>query len=197
VTKFGGFAMAEDQKAGGASIISTAAMCQLLMVSRTRIDQLVNDGIIFRHGRGEFRLVETIQAYIRWMRDDARQHNKSAAASRATDARAKEIEIRTAQRLGRLVPLALYDEMIDSFCGLVRSEFAGLAAACTRDLVLRRIIEREVNARLRRMAEFARAESIRLEALRRSDDAIGADGAGRMGGGQSDVSINGGGARAS
>jgi hypothetical protein len=187
--------MAEEQKAG-ASIISSAAMCQLLMLSRVRLDQLVSEGVIFRHAPGQFRLVETIQNYIRWMRDDARRHSKSAAASRVTDARAREIEIKTEQRLGRLVPLTVYDEMIENFAGLVRSEFAGLATTSTRDLVLRRIIEREVNARLRRIAEFARAESIRLEAVRGFDDTERANGAGRMGGGKSDVSTNGGGAGA-
>ena len=187
--------MAEEPKpASSATVISTASMCQLLMLSRTRLEQLVSDGVIFKHERNAFRLVETIQAYIRWMRDEARRTTKHAASSRVIDARAREIEVKTEQRLGRLVPLAVYDEMIHSIVGLVRSEFAGLAAACTRDLVLRRIIEREVNARLTRLAEFGKMESIRLASVRSLDDAERTNGAGPVGGGKSDVPTDGGGA---
>jgi hypothetical protein len=93
--------------------------------------------------------------------------SKNAAQSRIADARARDIEVRTRQRLNRLVPIEIYDEMIDSFAGSVRSEFAGLAATCTRDIPMRRIIDREVNARLRRIAEHAMAQAIRLEAADR------------------------------
>jgi hypothetical protein len=102
--------------------------------------------------------------------------------------------VRTQQRLSRLVPIEIYDGMIDSFAGVVRSELAGLAVVCTRDLALRRIIEREVNARLRRMAEHAMAQAIRLETVRGTDDAVRTDRAGPVGGGEQDVSGNSGGA---
>ena len=180
--------MAEDD---AATIISTAVVCQLLMLSRSRIDQLVNEGFIKRHAPGQFSLVETVQGYIRFLRDDARRHNVSAADSRVRDARAKDIEARTAQRLGRLVPLETFEEMIDNICGVVRSEFAGHPAACTRDLPMRRIIERDVNARLKRIAEHALAEAVRLEKGGSPADAVRVDGAGRVGGGEPDLSTNG------
>ena len=176
------------------TVISFQSLCVILMLSRGRIDQLVNEGAIQRHSPGKFALVETLQNYIRYLRDDDRQNTRRAADGRVREARAREIEVKTAQRLSRLVPLAAYDEMIEGFAGVVRSEFAGMAAACTRDLVLRRIIDREVNARLRRIAEFGVAQAIRLETIRGADDAIGADGAGPMGGGEPDLSGNGSGA---
>lgn len=187
--------MADDETgAEGATIVSTAVICQLLILSRQRIDQLVKDGWIKRHSPGQFSLVEAVQGYIRFLRDETRRQNVSAADSRVRDARAKDIEVRTMQRLGRLVPLDAYEEMIDNLCGVVRSEFAGLAAAVTRDLILRRVIERDVNARLRRIAEHAMAEAIRLEAHRSPVDAVRTAGAGSMGGGEPDLPANGSGA---
>lgn len=187
--------MADDETgAEGATIVSTAVMCQLLMLSRQRIDQLVRDGYMKRHAPGQFSLVDGVQGYIRFLRDETRRQNVSAADSRVRDARAKDIEVRTLQRLGRLVPLEVYEEMIESVAGVVRSEFAGLAATCSRDLTLRRIIEREVNVRLRRIAEHAMAQAIRLETVRGADDAVRAIGAGPMGGGEQDLSANGSGA---
>jgi hypothetical protein len=35
------------------------------------------------------------------------------------DARARDLETRTQQRLARLVPLELYEEMLDNVCGVV------------------------------------------------------------------------------
>jgi hypothetical protein len=187
--------MADDETgAEGATVVSTAVICQLLMLSRQRIDQLVRDGWMKRHSPGQFSLVEGVQGYIRFLRDETRRQNVSAADSRVRDARAKDIETRTLQRLGRLVPLEIYEEMIDNICGVVRSEFAGLPAAVTRDLIQRRVIERDVNARLRRIAEHALAEAIRLEAYRSPADAIRDTGTGPVGGGEPDLSANGSGA---
>jgi len=186
----------EDDAPEGETIISTPVLCQLLMLSRQRIEQLVRDGYITRHARGEYSLVASVQGYIKFLRDETRRQNVSAADSRIRDARAKDIEVRTAVRLQQLVPRSVFEEMIEAFAGVVRSEFAGLAAACTRDLTVRRTIEREINARLRRIAEHALAQAIRVETVRVTDDAIGADGTGHLGGGEPDVSSNGSGAGA-
>jgi hypothetical protein len=174
---------------------ATLARCWGLAVSR--ISQFVAEGWLKATGRkGQYNWFEANQSYVRWLRDQDRKTSKSASDSRMRDAKAHEIEVRTRQRLSRLVPLEIYEEMIDSFAGVVRSEFAGLPAAATRDLTLRRIIEREVNARLRRIAEHALAQAVRLETVRGLDDAIGADGAGPVGGGQQDISGNGSGSGA-
>lgn len=186
--------MPPDNQPTEVGIISTEVACQLLMLSRQRIDQLVAAGHLQRHGPGRFRTVDVVQGYIRFLRDEDRRSSKSAADSRIRDAKAHDIEVRTRQRLGRLVPLEVYEEMIDNITGVVRSEFAGLATASTRELTMRRIIEREVNARLRRIAEHAMAQAIRLETIGGTDDAVRADGAGPVGGGQPDLSGDSGGA---
>jgi len=188
--------MPPDNPPDEPGIISTAVACQLLMLSRQRIDQLVAAGHLQRHGPGRFRTVDVVQGYIRFLRDEDRRSSKSAADSRMRDAKAHDIEVRTQQRLSRLIPLDVYDEMIDNFAGVIRSEFAGLAAASTREIPARRIIEREVNARLRRIAEFAMAQAIRLETVRGADDAVSANGARPVGGSEPDLSGDSGGAGA-
>jgi hypothetical protein len=173
----------------------TLARCWGL--TRGRISQFVAEGWLKTTGRkAQYSWFDANQGYVRYLRDEDRKTSKSAADTRMRDAKAREIEVRTQQRLSRLVPLEVYEEMIDNITGVVRSEFAGLAAACTRDLVLRRIIEREVNGRLRRIAEQGMAQAIRLETVRGADDAFRADRAGPVGGGQQDVSGNSGGAGA-
>jgi hypothetical protein len=167
-------------------------------LSQQRISQLANMGWIkpLAGMKGKYNWIEACSGFVRFLRDEDRRSTKSAADSRMRDAKAHDIEVRTKQRLNRLVPIEIYDEMIDSMAGVVRSEFAGLAATCTRDLTMRRIIEREVNARLRRIAEHAMAQALRLEALGGADHAIGSDRAGPVGSGKPDLPANGGGAGA-
>jgi len=152
-------------------------------VSTARVSQLDRDGFISPVGgrRGKYNWMDAVNGYIKFLRDENRQTSKSAAESRIRDAKAQDIEVRTAERLGKLVPLEVFEQMIDEIVGAVRTAFSGLAASCTRDLVLRRVIEREVNARLRQIAEDAMAKAIRLEAGRSPHDAVRADGAGPLG----------------
>jgi hypothetical protein len=151
------------QKQEEETVIGLDTLCRLLTLSRERIDQLVRQGFIERRGRNQYALVASVQGYIRFLREAGKNATKTAADTRVRDARAKDLEVKTLQRLGRLVPIDVYQETIDNLCGTIRSEFAGLAAASTRDLTMRRIIEREVNVRLKRIAESAMVEAIRIE----------------------------------
>ena len=53
--------------------------------------------------------------------------------------------------------------MIDEICGAFRTELSGLPARVTRDVTLRRTIEREINGMLGRIADIAEANAARLE----------------------------------
>jgi hypothetical protein len=170
---------------------NTLAGC--LGVSAQRVGQLANAGwfkALDGARRGTYNWIEACGGYVRFLRDEDRRSSKSASETRIKDAKAFDIEVRTKQRLGHLIPLEVYEEMIDNIAGVVRSEFAGMAAACTRDLTMRRIIEREANARLRRIAEHAMAQAIRMEKTGSPADAFGAAGAGPVGSGEPDLSID-------
>ena len=178
--------------------IDTNTLANCFGISTARMSQLANAGWFksIGVGRGKYNIIEACSGFVKFLRDEDRRSTRSASDARIKDAKAKEIETRTQQRLGRLVPLDAYEEMIDNITGVVRSEFAGLAAASTRDLVMRRIIEREVNARLRRIAERAMAEAIRTEKMGGFAPAIGTNGTGHLGGEQPDIPSNGRRARA-
>jgi hypothetical protein len=163
-------------------------LAQCWGLSKGRIAQLAAEGAFKPPGHGgHYNWFDACSGYVRHLRNEDRKTSRSAADGRIKDAKARDIETRTQQRLSRLIPLEVYEEMIDNIAGMVRSEFAGLAAASTRDLIMRRVIEREVNARLRRIAEHAMAQAIRLETSGGTDAAIGANGAGHLGGEQQDL----------
>lgn len=56
-----------------------------------------------------------------------------------------------------------FDTFVDELCGVFRTELSGLPARITRDLPMRRTIEREINGVLTRIADIAAANAARLE----------------------------------
>jgi hypothetical protein len=80
-------------------------------------------------------------------------------------ARAQEIELRTAQRVGELCETEEALAFVDEVFGMLRADLSGLPAI-TRDLAIRHDIEKAVNdilnrtaARLERQAQSLQANS--------------------------------------
>jgi phage terminase Nu1 subunit (DNA packaging protein) len=164
---------------------------RLIMKSSERIRQLAKLGWIAYEGTGQdrrYRMLDVVQGYIRFRDDEDRRSSKSAAHSRITDARSREVELRNAQREGRLIELEEALGVIEAILALFRLQLIGLPARVTRDLQFRRTIETAVNDILNQIADFAREKSVAVEARRVANAPVPADGAGPMGGSESDAS---------
>lgn len=116
-----------------------------LDLSRVRVVQLVNEGVLTRHRDGSFDLDACRVAYIHYLRSEDRRGTKSATANRVQEARAKEIELRTAREEGRLVPLESVQAALADILGTYRYELTGVPAASSRDLTVRAEIEKHLN----------------------------------------------------
>lgn len=137
-------------------LIAIGQAARLLMISDERVRQLQKQGYIPRAPkRGVVPLVGAVQGYLRYLKDEERQSTKSAAASRVTDARTREIELRIAERQRDLLPQEDARAVIGEMAALVKAEFVGLPARVTRDLDLRRTLEQEVDASFARLAASA------------------------------------------
>ena len=136
---------------------SLSAVAQHFGISRSATRDLELQHVIDRSaGLDSCRI-----GYIRYLRE---RHSKpNAANSHLREARAREIEVRTAERLGKLVAVEEFDAMIDAICGTFRTELSGLPARVTRDVTLRRTMEREITGMLDRIADIAEATAARLE----------------------------------
>jgi hypothetical protein len=129
-----------------------------LDLSRVRVVQLVNEGALPRNKDGSFDLDECRVAYIRYLRSEDRRGAKSATASRVQEARAKEIELRTAREEGRLWDAETAEAAFAEILGTFRSELSGVPAGSTRDLAIRAEIEKRLNDAIDRCdARFADA----------------------------------------
>lgn len=138
-----------------AGIISTAQAAALLKCTPNWIRQLEKQGFFKKAGRDQYKLVAVVHGYVDFKNSEDRRSSKTAADARVRDARAREVELKIAEREGRLIEYVEAEGAIDYLVGLYRSEFAGLPARVTRDLQLRRTIEQAVNDTLSRIADAA------------------------------------------
>ncbi len=189
----GGHAAPAGADGGGRGQLLTSNLAgRLLMVSAERVRQLAKEGWIEKQGKDQFYLVDVVQGYIRFRNDSDRRAQKSAADSRVRDARAREIELRNALREGRLIETEEALSIVEEMVGIFRAETAGLPARVTRDLQFRRTIETAVNDILERIADLAGERGRALAAARAASEALAADAARRVGGGEQNISADGG-----
>ena len=144
-----------------------------------RIGQLAKEvGFSTVNGRrGIYNWKDAVKGILRWMKDENRRHHKGAAESRVSEAKVKDLEIRSQERLGNLVPLEVLEDSIDIVVGMYRAELVGLPASFTRDISERRRLEKLINELLKRVANKAYERSLRVDASsgRGKDEAFGAN----------------------
>lgn len=150
--------MADNKDAPRAGYVSTEQAAQLLMLTPARLGQLAKDGWFAKESRGTYRLVDVVQGYIRFLRDEDRRSTKSAADVGLKAARQREVEIRTAEREGRLIDRQTAIDVVDTIAGKFIAGLSGLPARATRDLVIRREIERHCDDLRNEIAAFAASQ---------------------------------------
>jgi hypothetical protein len=147
-----------DQTSG----VSAVVLAGHLDCSRAYLQKLEAQGVLHRGPNGSFPLDASRVAYIRHLRRERQQSPKSAAETAFQAAKTRLLEIRIAEREGRLIELDEAVETVAKMMGLLRTELSGLAAQCSRDLPTRRAIEGAVNAMLHRVADEAAARAQRF-----------------------------------
>lgn len=160
-----------------AGMLNLQQVSRLLMISVAWVGRLHKAGYIPKAGKDQYPLVGAVQGYIRYMKDEDRRSTKTAADSRVRDARAKEIELRIAERERELISVEDAKGEFSQLLAMVRAEMVGLPARVTRDMDLRRVIEKEVDDSLSRMADRADKASAVLEAGGEPTEAVAEDNA--------------------
>lgn len=147
--------MASDKKPDGPNVVPLEVAAALIKVTTRRVQQLVKEGWIKKSGRGGYPLLSVVHGYIDFLQDEARRSSKSASASRVTDARTREIEIRIADKEKRHLVEAREEAIaaVDAIIGGLRADLIAAPARITADLEQRRKIETVLNDALRAAAE--------------------------------------------
>jgi phage terminase Nu1 subunit (DNA packaging protein) len=140
-----------DHDAAGTISVEVAA--KLLMVTPEWIRRLSKDGWIPKVERGRYRVVDVVQGYIRFLKDEARRTTKTASLSRLQDIRTRKEELAVAQAERELVPLAEAMTLVDEVAGTVVSRVNAIPARFTRDIEQRALLQREVDDALTEVAD--------------------------------------------
>lgn len=128
------------------------------------VRSMAQGGHFEKDGRGRYRLDSVVRGLISHYEAIIEKGSKSAASSRVTDARTREIELRIAQQERTLIPVEDAEMALSQFAGVVNAELSGLPARMGRDMAVRRKAEAEVHgsrerisAALDRLSEAARS----------------------------------------
>ena len=123
------------------------------MVTPEWVRRLTKDGWIAKTDRGRYRVVDVVQGYIRFLKDEARRATKTASHTRLQDIRACKEELAVAQTERELVPLADAMTLVDEVAGAVVARVNAIPARFTRNIEQRAALPREVDEALAEVAD--------------------------------------------
>jgi hypothetical protein len=146
-----------NSKQLAATKLTSDTVGEFLDLGAERVRQLVKEGWISKDKAGGIRLGDAVRGYVKFLRSRA---TRSASDTRIRDARAREIELRTAQRAHELCETQEALDCVDEIIGMLKSDLMSLPARVTRDLAIRRDIERA-------LTDDLNGASARLEARAR------------------------------
>ena len=135
------------------AIIQIGAAAKLIGVTPTRLRQLVDEGRIERPRQGYVFLGSAIQGHSPQLREAAEMARKNTTLDASRDAKTRETEIKIAQRMRDLIPIEDAMAGFDALVAKVNSELIGLPARVTRDKIMRKQIEGEVDGSRHRIAD--------------------------------------------
>ena len=125
--------------------ITTRELCELVDLTKGRISHLQSAGVIKPVGRDCWRLIETVRALV----NEARERTRIAASperARWEAARAQREEMKAKQLVGELCRTKDFDDAWVEVIGYMVAGITAIPARCTRDRVLRRTIEAQLDA---------------------------------------------------
>ena len=140
-----------DHDASGTIPVDVAA--KLLMVTPEWVRRLTKDGWIAKTDRGRYRVVDVVQGYIRFLKDEARRSTKTASHNRLQDIRTRKEELAVAQTERALVPLVEAMTLVDEVAGAVVARINAIPARLTRNIEQREQLQREVDDALTEVAD--------------------------------------------
>ena len=123
------------------------------MVTPEWIRRLTEEGWIAKTDRGRYRVLDVVQGYVLFLKDEARRATKTASYNRLQEIRARKEEFAVAQTERDLVPLVEAMTLVDEVAGAVVARVNAIPARFTRNIKQRAALQREVDEALAEVAD--------------------------------------------
>jgi hypothetical protein len=127
-------------------VASTRVACALLMLTQPRLYQLEKAGWFKRLGPNRWRVVDLVQGYIKFLKDEERRTSKTATLGRMQEAKARGLERKNLVAEGRLMETDTVDAIFTEALGWFMSRLDGFPAQITRDLAMRQTMKQGLDA---------------------------------------------------
>jgi hypothetical protein len=140
---------AKHAKPNGAkhdALVSAVALARHLCCARSHLDKLVDQRVIERLADGRFDQDACRAKYLARLREQRKLTPRSAADTAFTSAKTALVQLRVAERAGKLIPGEQHHARVEAMLGLFLSALSSLPAQCAPigDHTMRRLLERWV-----------------------------------------------------
>lgn len=132
-------------------IVTANSLATHLGCTRQNIARLTAEAIIEQRSDGCYDQTASRLRYIKHMRMPRSSRAEADAAH--VRAKAQILQIKIMQQQRKLVLREDANALIDEMCGVVLTHLSGMAARCSRDMVIRREIDRVVYEVRRELAQ--------------------------------------------
>lgn len=133
--------------------IAIDVFARIYELNPERIRQLIKEGWIPKGPHGRVNFVAGIRGMDRYRQDQLARANARQNDSKIKDARAREIEMRIAQKTGALIEFDEALSICQTLFGLLKSELDGLAASVSREREMRHRIQDRLDGALKRVGK--------------------------------------------
>ena len=157
----------------GAAIVSLGDFAGIMGLHVDQVRAVGKAGFVQKVRPGYVRLGEACRGVVNYYKSKVYDAQRNASRNRTADARTEEIMLRLAEKKRELIPKDDVLLAFDTVLAAVREEFNGLGAKATRDVVLKRKIDLEVNASF---ARIAKALEVSMKLVETGNDPPGGGG---------------------
>jgi hypothetical protein len=140
-------------------LVSGVKLAAHFGVVRQHIDQLAQQGVIERRADGLFDQDVSRLKYLTHLRAEHKRSPRTQADAEHALAKAALLRIRIEEKKRTLVRRTDVDALIDEMAGTVLTHLSGMAARCSRDMVVRRNIDAVVTQIRRELATACLAKA--------------------------------------
>jgi phage terminase Nu1 subunit (DNA packaging protein) len=143
------------------NVVGINELCRHLDTNREGIHRMVEQGVIVRLPDGRYDQDEARVAYLRHLRE--RKSVDSPERARFEAARAAREEMKAKKLAGELCYTREFEEAWTAVTGYMVAGIVAIPARCTRDVALRAVIEKQLDAWRTDVADYFKRKAEELE----------------------------------
>ena len=126
-------------------VVTANSLATHLGMTRQNVARLTAEAVIEQRSDGCYDQTASRLRYIKHLRSDSRRSPRTQADADHVRVKTEMLTLRLMEKQRMLVRRDDANELLDTVCGVVLTHLSGMAARCSRDMVVRRNIDAVVH----------------------------------------------------